>query len=176
MSVAIEFDVLDLASAPDPFAPSDLPALPARPARLREVGRAEPAVPFCAPFNAPSSAPGRRRAARGLSAVGVVTVLRPPAPVSAPVRLTRRGVVVLALAVAALGLALVWAAALSAPSSAAAPAGGPSVVTVHPGDTLWSIASRVAPQRSPAAEVATLQQLNHLGSAELVPGQRLHVR
>jgi LysM repeat protein len=46
-------------------------------------------------------------------------------------------------------------------------------VTVQPGDTLWKIATRVAPQRDPRAEVAALQQVNHLDSAGLVPGQVL---
>ena len=49
----------------------------------------------------------------------------------------------------------------------------PATVTVQPGDTLWSIATRLAPQRDPRAEVADLQQLNHLGGGPLVPGQVL---
>ena len=110
-------------------------------------------------------------------ALATVTVLRPPAErsVSAPLRLTRRGVAVLALAVVALGAVLVWAAARSAPEPAGTPAGGPSVVTVQAGETLWSIASRVAPERDPRAEVATLRQLNHLPGADLTPGQQLRV-
>ena len=47
---------------------------------------------------------------------------------------------------------------------------------VSAGDTLWSIASRVAPERDPRAEVATLQKLNHLASANLMPGQQLRTR
>jgi hypothetical protein len=172
MSVAIDLDALDLASVPDQFDPAEFPTVPLRPSRLRDASRVRPEGPFSVPL---SAAP-RRRSVRGHSEVGVVTVLRPPAPANVPLRLTRRGVIALALAVAALGLALVWAAALSAPSSAAAPVNGPSAVTVHPGDTLWSIATRVAPQRSPAGEVAVLQKLNQLGSAELIPGQRLRVR
>jgi hypothetical protein len=109
--------------------------------------------------------------------LATVTVLRPPSErsVSAPVRLTRRGMFVVALAVAALGAALVWVAALVAPSPSAAPATGPAVVTVESGDTLWSIAQRVAPQTDPRAEVTTLQRLNHLGGVGLVPGQQLRV-
>src|SRR5437773_331928 len=85
-----------------------------------------------------------------------VTVLRPPVdPGSSAVRLTRRGIVVLAVAVLALGVALIWLAKLSAPQPAAAPP-APHSVTVQPGDTLWSIASRVAPDRDPRAEVAAL--------------------
>lgn len=111
------------------------------------------------------------------AALATVSVLRAPdaRSVAVPLRLTRRGVVVIALAVAALGAALVWVAALSAPSPAAAPVGGPAVVTVQSGETLWSIASRVAPQQDPRAEVAALQRLNHLTGADLRPGQQLRV-
>jgi LysM repeat protein len=48
-------------------------------------------------------------------------------------------------------------------------------VTVQPGDTLWSIATRVAPQRDPRAEVAALQKRNHLADVALVPGQVLQI-
>jgi Tfp pilus assembly protein FimV len=105
-----------------------------------------------------------------------VIELHPPRdlPASAPIRLTRRGVVVLAIAVAVLGLGLVWLARLSAPQSAAAPP-APHAVTVQPGDTLWSIATRVAPQSDPRAEVAALQRRNHLTDVDLTPGQVLRV-
>lgn len=101
------------------------------------------------------------------------------APLAAPLawHLTRRGVLAVSLLVAALGAALVWLAASSAPaSSTPTPTTGPAVVTVEQGDTLWSIASRVAPGRDPRAEVAHLQQVNHLPGVELVTGQSLRVR
>ena len=105
-----------------------------------------------------------------------VTVLHPPRDVGPvlPLRLTRRGVVVLTAAVAALGGLLVWLAAASAPARSAAPP-APRAVTVHVGDTLWSIATRIAPDRDPLAEVAALQRRNHLGGAALTPGQVLRV-
>lgn len=98
--------------------------------------------------------------------------------VAPPIRLTQRGVVVLSAAVAVLCAALLGVAWLSAPAAAShAPAGSSAVrVTVESGDTLWSIAERVAPQADPRAEVAKLQQLNHLGDAALVPGQLLRTR
>ncbi|MBN9619819.1 MAG: LysM peptidoglycan-binding domain-containing protein [Actinobacteria bacterium] len=105
-----------------------------------------------------------------------VSVLHAPssAPQAPPLRLTRRGVVVLAVAVGLLGLGLVWLAQISAPRAAAAPP-APHSVTVQAGDTLWSIATRVAPQRDPLAEITALQQRNHLAGVDLVPGQVLQV-
>ena len=105
-----------------------------------------------------------------------VTVLHPPREFgeAPPLRLTRRGVAVLTGAVVALGTLLVWLAALSAPSAPAAPA-APHSVTVQAGDTLWSIATRIAPDRDPRAEIAALQRRNHLASVDLTPGQVLRV-
>jgi LysM repeat protein len=107
----------------------------------------------------------------------ILTLVRPSAAsVAAPLRLTRRGVVVLGLAVAALAVALLSLAALSAPSAGAGPGPQPATVTVHQGDTLWAIAARVAPDRDPRAEVAQLQRRNHLDGVALTPGQVLHTR
>jgi LysM repeat protein len=89
-------------------------------------------------------------------------------------RLTRRGVVVVTAAVLALGAALIWLARLSAVEPTAPPS-APHAVTVAPGDTLWSIALRVAPNADPRAEVAALEQRNGLSSVDLVPGQVLRV-
>ncbi|MEA2371724.1 MAG: hypothetical protein QOH12_2118 [Solirubrobacteraceae bacterium] len=108
--------------------------------------------------------------------LATVTALRPPRDAAglAPVRLTRRGVVVLALAALAVGAGLVWLAAVSAPRTVTPPA-APRAVTVQAGYTLWSIATRVAPQRDPRAEVAALQKRNGLADVELVPGQVLQI-
>lgn len=111
--------------------------------------------------------------------LATVTVLHGPGArsVAAPVRLTRRGVAVLAAAVAVLAVGLVWLAWLSAPTAPAAPpAAVPASVVVHDGDTLWTIATRLAPDRDPRAEVARLQRLNHLGAVDLVAGQVLRTR
>jgi Tfp pilus assembly protein FimV len=108
--------------------------------------------------------------------LATVTALRPPRDAAglAPVRLTRRGVVVLTLVVLAVGAGLVWLASASAPRAATPPA-APRAITVQSGDTLWSIATRVAPQRDPRAEVAALQKRNGLAGVELVPGQVLQI-
>jgi hypothetical protein len=118
----------------------------------------------------------------GLAEVPSAPVVRLHRPndrsVAAPIRLTRRGVIVLSLAVAVLGMALLGIAKMSAPPAAnpAAGAAVPANVSVQPGDTLWSIAARVAPQTDPRAEVVKLVQLNRLASATLVPGQLVRVR
>lgn len=69
-----------------------------------------------------------------------------------------------------------WLGAVSAPGAGRSAAPVPAQVTVHAGDTLWSIAGRIAPGVDPRAEVATLQRLNHLGGAQLQPGQVLRTR
>jgi LysM repeat protein len=103
----------------------------------------------------------------------VLTLHAPsPASVAPPLRLTRRGVVVLSALVAVLAGALLVVAGVSAPGGTGAHA-VPATVTVRPGDTLWSIASRVAPGADPRAEVASLQRVNHLAGTGLVPGQVL---
>ena len=108
-----------------------------------------------------------------------VSVLHAPSvsAASAPLRLTRRGMAVLAVLTAAVGAALVWAATLSAPHAATGPAASaPATVTVRAGDTLWALASRVAPDRDPRAEVADLRRINHLTDPTVTPGQTLRVR
>lgn len=152
------FDDTDDVAMPGPFESS-------RP-RRRHLAAVPVGVPAAVPARVPTAAPGAR-----------VAVLHAPQREAAPVRLTRRGVVVLGLLVAVVGGVLVWLAAASAPSDAAGPSGAaPAVVTVTSGDTLWSIASRVAPDTDPRAEVEHLRRLNHLDDVALVPGQQLRVR
>ena len=123
----------------------------------------------------PGRTPGRTPECTSRQLASVTTLHRPPQRAIAPqLRLTRRGVHVLAAALTVLAVALVALARISAP--AAGPAVHPSVpdtVTVRAGDTLWSIAGRLLPQGDPQAEVADLQRLNHLSGAALVPGQVL---
>lgn len=104
----------------------------------------------------------------------VIELHRPePEAIAPPLRLTRRGVVVLGVGAALTSALLVWVAWLSAPGAAHSPTAAPASVTVRSGDTLWSIAGRVAPNRDPRAEVAHLQQLNHLSDVDLAAGQVL---
>ncbi|MEO6885418.1 MAG: LysM peptidoglycan-binding domain-containing protein [Jatrophihabitantaceae bacterium] len=119
--------------------------------------------------------PPRARPAARPDAV-VIPLFGPSASRAAGVvRLTRRGVAVLAATVALAGVALVLLAWRSAPTTPV-PRSIPAVVTVQSGDTLWSIATQVAPNRDPRAEVADLQRLNHLGSVSVSVGQSLRTR
>lgn len=129
------------------------------------------------PDDLPGGAPVRQLAAHHRPVLASVSVLHPPreTELAPALHLTRRGRVVLALAVAALGAVFVWLASGSAPAASAAPH-APTSVTVQPGDTLWSIASRVAPQSDPRAMVQTLESRNHLVDAEVLPGQVLRLR
>jgi LysM repeat protein len=89
------------------------------------------------------------------------------------VRLTRRGrVVVLALlsVIAALVVGLVASA-----SRAASPPGPAPTAVVQPGDTLWSIAERAAPDGDPFATIEEIRRLNGLADYTVHAGQTLVV-
>jgi hypothetical protein len=96
------------------------------------------------------------------------------APAARPMRLTRRGMVVAIVAtlIAGLAMLLVAHASASSPSTAPKVAVGATMI-VQPGDTLWSIAQRVEPNRDPRRVVDQLRQLNHLTSVALSAGQTL---
>jgi LysM repeat protein len=95
----------------------------------------------------------------------------------AAVRLTARGVVVLAVLTAAVAVVIVALAWLSAPHPVSSPVPSvPTMITVQPGDTLWSIAGQVAPNRDPRDVVSDLRSVNDLKSPYLVPGQTLRTR
>lgn len=159
---------------------SSVPGVPALRPRLRLVPPGEgPQAPRRRSAGARGTAGLRRRPA----ACAVAPALAPAeAGLAAgqfeagPVRLTRRGVLAVALGVALAGGLLLLTAYLSAGSSAAPAAVAPgAVVTVQPGDTLWSIASQVAPGRDPRRVVEQLRRSNHLDSVSLTPGQTLKV-
>lgn len=88
-------------------------------------------------------------------------------------RLTRRGRVLLLTALVAV---LFGAFSLGrSVSEAAAPSTQPAqhVVTVEHGDSLWTLAQRVAPDNDPRDVVAQIREINDLSSAGLIPGQQL---
>jgi len=107
------------------------------------------------------------------------------APRRNTVRLTRRGRLVVTVMVAAVSLSLVVLAWLAiAARSAQATDGSQSPgavyqnltsVVVHPGQTLWSIASQAEPTADPRAVMQQIVELNALRGTSVVPGQRLWV-
>ena len=94
---------------------------------------------------------------------------------NAPLRLTRRGRIVLTF-VMMVGL-VVAGFTLGRGSSQAASHShlARHTVTVRAGDTLWSLAARVAPQADPRDVVAEIQSLNHLSTSVVEPGEQLAV-
>jgi len=88
-------------------------------------------------------------------------------------RLTRRGRVLLLTALVAV---LFGAFSLGrSVSEAAAPSGQPEqrLVTVEHGDSLWTLARRVAPDNDPREVVAVIRDINDLPGSALTPGQQL---
>ncbi|MFC7276192.1 LysM peptidoglycan-binding domain-containing protein [Paractinoplanes rhizophilus] len=90
-----------------------------------------------------------------------------------PLRLTRRGrvvVLVLFAALASVASAVLFTTASRASDDPSTPL---PAITVRSGDTLWDIAAGVAPRRDAWSAVDEIRRLNHLGSGDLQPGQVL---
>lgn len=99
---------------------------------------------------------------------------------STRLRLTTRGRRVLAVlasipAVVALSIAIVSGGGALAAGEQSAPAGTFETVTVMPGDTLWSVAERVAPAADPRDVVDAIMRLNALSTARLDAGQQVAI-
>ncbi|MEV0384106.1 LysM peptidoglycan-binding domain-containing protein [Nonomuraea sp. NPDC050643] len=94
-------------------------------------------------------------------------------------RLTRRGRIVLVVAVALLSLGGFWLGTRAAghaevrvvvPSHAGLP-----WVEVHKGDTLWQIADALSEGNDPGAVIEEIKRLNGLPNSLIRPGTRLYV-
>jgi LysM repeat protein len=90
------------------------------------------------------------------------------------VRLTRRGRLVVVTGTL-LTLLAVGFGMTHAPSQAAGRAVKPPTVTVQPGETLWALAERIAPQVDPRLVIAQIERLNHLRTPQVFGGQQLVV-
>ncbi len=102
------------------------------------------------------------------------------ATAAAPLRLTRRGrVVLVGFLVFVAGLVwLVAAGGAAATGSGMSPAEYQkhlSQVVVEPGDSLWSIATRAEPNADPRLVVQQITDINALPGAEIAVGQRLWI-
>ena len=106
------------------------------------------------------------------------------APPRSTIRLTRRGRVVVAILLAAVSLLLAALAWMAIAARAQAADSGPppgavyqnlTSVVVHPGQTLWSIASQAEPSADPRVVMQQIIDLNALQGSSVEPGQRLWV-
>ncbi|GAA1006891.1 hypothetical protein Aple_091780 [Acrocarpospora pleiomorpha] len=103
-----------------------------------------------------------------------VPKVRYPSP---PVRLTRRGRIVLITFVAALTLLVLWygtRAAVTASTGRPDHSGLPWV-TVQEGDTLWEIATAVSEGNDPGPMVRQIMNLNGLPDPLIRPGSKLYL-
>jgi hypothetical protein len=126
----------------------------------------------------------RVRSAVGSPTVATVAAVRPRAEVArSPIRLTRRGrlvVGVLAVAVLTVAVLLITLAAsgrAQATNHGQAGAGyrGMREIVVQPGQTLWSIASAAEPTADPRAVVQEIMTANAMTSTTISAGQLLWV-
>ena len=163
----------------------ELPAVPAAlpqdSARTRAAARwtgLDPAAP-AAPVPGHAADP---QPAHGQAATGAYPAHGRPADgqsAAAPLRLTRRGRVVVAVAAALLlaALSLVIAASAQATNHPAARAAQQNLtqVTVRPGQSLWSVAESADPGADTRVVIQQIVELNGLTGTVVFAGQRLWV-
>jgi hypothetical protein len=111
---------------------------------------------------------------------GAVRVPHGPRVTEPPLRLTRRGRAVLrALVVLGLVGLMTAAALLMAHRADAADGPAPKTVVKHhvvlPGETLWGIATGLAPRADPRDTIATIVEFNALRSSAVRAGQDLAI-
>ncbi len=155
------------------------PATPPDSAQTRAAARwtallapAAPAQAPAAPAQAPAKAPAQAPAAP--------SPVRIPRPANPPLRLTRRGRIVVAVAVmlvlAALSLVIAGAAqATNHPVASGAAQRNVTQVTVHPGQSLWSVAESADPAADTRVVIQQIIELNSLTGNVVFAGQRLWV-
>jgi hypothetical protein len=122
---------------------------------------------------------GEDRRGGGRSAVAAAA--GPARAAHRPVRLTHRGRLVLVVLLALVATAVLFAVGLvpsQASTGASLPPLSPGAAGAHtliaqPGDTLWSIAVRIAPGVDPRVTVQRVIDANHLGGVSIEAGQTL---
>jgi LysM repeat protein len=159
----------------------ELPELPELPAALpQDSAQIRAAVRWTAPSDPPAPAPGqapRPQPSRGPAAS--------PQPsrgqtANAPLRLTRRGRVVVAVAatlvLAALSLVIAGGAqATNHPVPSHPAQQSLAQVTVHPGQSLWSVAESADPGADTRVVIQQIIELNGLAGNAVFAGQQLWV-
>jgi hypothetical protein len=158
--------------------PERSPATPPDSARTRAAARwtalLAPAAPALAPA-APALAP-----AAPAQSPAAPNPVRTPRPANPPLRLTWRGRIVIAVAamlvLAALSLVIAGAAqATSHPVPPGAAQRNLTQVTVHPGQSLWSVAESADPAADTRVVIQQIIELNSLTGNMVFAGQRLWV-
>ena len=139
-----------IAGGPAGTAPAGPPAAVRRPRRMA-VG----------PATLPGAESGRARPALMAPAVAL--------------RLTRRARLLVTMSVLVGLVVLIAASALNAGPAPGGLRDAPATVVVQPGDTLWGIATDLAPAERPERVVQLLRAANGLGSGVLQPGRELVV-
>jgi Tfp pilus assembly protein FimV len=132
--------------------------------------------------------PGTSQEETDMATMTVTTAVRPAHDVthrdasprrSAParLRLTRRGQVTTVVIGAFLATAILGLVHQAPTSATEQPTRLPptATVVVHPGETLWQIAQRVAPAKDPRTTIHAIEELNGLSSAAVQAGQTLQV-
>jgi len=98
-----------------------------------------------------------------------------PAP---RLRLTARGRIVVGALIAAPVVVFALLVGLGAPGAQATAETGTvtfTTVSIAPGQTLWDVAVRVAPDADPREVIADILALNNLSSGDVQPGQKLAI-
>lgn len=103
------------------------------------------------------------------------TTSRRARPNRRPVRLTRRGRLTLTLLTVALTAGVATATGQGAVATDESRDAGTAVHVVRPGETLWSIARRVAPEADTRQTVGRIMDLNGMASASVAAGRALVV-
>ena len=160
---------------PNPPAPASAPPAPTS---ASAAPAPAPAAPIQAPA-APVALQTPRHAPPGKQAIHPARAARGQAA-NPPLRLTRRGRIVVAVAaalvLAALSLVIAGAAqATNHPVSAGTGQQHLAQVTVHPGQNLWSVAESADPSADTRAVIQQIIELNSLTGNTVFAGQRLWV-
>ena len=161
-----------------PQAPAAPAQAPAAPAQAPAAPAQAPAAPIQAPA-APVPVPTPRHDPPGKQAIHPARAARGQAA-NPPLRLTRRGRIVVAVAaalvLAALSLVIAGAAqATNHPVSARTAQQNLAQVTVHPGQSLWSVAESADPNADTRVVIQQIIELNSLTGNAVFAGQRLWV-
>jgi hypothetical protein len=170
------------APAQHPTAPAQALTAPAEALTAPAEALTAPAEALTAPAQAPVApvpVPTPRHDPPGKQAIQPARAARGRAA-NPPLRLTRRGRIVVAVAAALVlaALSLVIASAAQAtnhPVSARAAQQNLAQVTVHPGQSLWSVAESADPNADTRVVIQQIIELNSLTGNTVFAGQRLWV-